>query len=226
MLAPQATIEARLHDHLRVEADAASDGRLQPRGARGGADGAVEQARAERAEEAPVHAAVRQQPHVPRVRVRQDRLRPVRRDRAAEAVRHRVERLVPGDPLEPARALRPHAAQRVQQAVRAVHAVQVLVDLRAQEALRERVVRIAADADRAAVLDVDRHHAGVRAVVRADDLQAAAARGGPSAGRFVAGLPFEHRLFDGSRPCGPGANRGSASAGRARPRPPAPPRPP
>ena len=178
MLAPQATMRRDVHDRLGVEADGC--GRRWPRSP--AAPALAQMVRSsrlapERAEEAPVHAAVRQQAHVPGVGVGQDRLR--RRARAIAPRKRcgdRVEGLVPGDALEPALALRPHAAQRVEDAIGAVDALQVLVDLRAQEALREAMVGVAADADRAAVLDVDRHHAGVRAVVRADDLQPAPCR--------------------------------------------------
>ena len=78
-----------------------------------------------------------------------------------------VERLVPRDrarscplPLGPTRR------SGVQQPVGVIRALEVAGDLRAEEAARERMVRIAGDADRAAVLDRDEHRAGVGAVVR------------------------------------------------------------
>ena len=147
MLAPQATIRrASTTASGSKPMRACRRSPCSPAAPARGADGAVEQARAERAEEAPVHAAVRRAgPCCPAYEYGRIDCGPCRRDRAAEAVRDRVERLVPGDALEPALALRPDAAQRVQQAVGAVHAVQVLVDLRAQEALREAVVGVAAD---------------------------------------------------------------------------------
>ena len=75
------------------------------------------------------------------------------------------ERVVPRDLLEPALALGPDPAQRVQQAVRAVDAIEEAVDLRAQLALAERVVGPPAQLDGDAVLDGDRPAARVRAVV-------------------------------------------------------------
>ncbi len=170
--------QPRLHDGLGVEADAAAHRGLVAGRAGRGADGAVEQAGAQQLEEAPVHGAVREKAHVARVRVGQDRLGPVALAGAAQAGRHQVEGLVPRDALEAPPALAPHALLRVQQALGAVDALQVAVDLGAQEALGEAVLRVAAQLDRAAVLDRHRHHARVGAVVGADDLQRATAGGG------------------------------------------------
>src|SRR5206468_12106200 len=69
-----------------------------------------------------------------------------------------VERLVPRDRREPARALRPDPAERAPDAIGAVDALQVVVDLGAEEALRETVLRVAADRDRAAVLHRSEEH--------------------------------------------------------------------
>ena len=90
-----------------------------------------------------------------------------RRCSARNRVGDLVERLVPGDLLEPAAALGPGAAQRVQHAVGAVDLVLVVVDLHAQPAAGERVLGVARDLGRPAVLDGDEHGAGVGAVVRA-----------------------------------------------------------
>lgn len=123
---------------------------------------------------------VREKAHVARVRVGQDRLGPVALAGAAQAGRHQVEGLVPRDALEAPPALAPHALLRVQQALGAVDALleERLTLLGAQEALGEAVLRVAAQLDRAAVLDRHRHHARVGAVVGADDLQRATAGGG------------------------------------------------
>ena len=121
-----------------------------------------------------------EQAHVAGVGVRQDRLR----RRARAIARGTGRRSVSSASSQEMRAkrpspLRPHAPHRVQDALGAVDALEVLVHLGAEEALREAVVGVAADRHRAAVLDLDRHHAGVGAVVRADDLRRAA----PAAGR-------------------------------------------
>src|SRR3989442_110650 len=78
--------------------------------------------------------------------------------------------LVPGDPLEAPLPLRAHALQGVEDAVRAVDAFEVAVDLGAEEAPGEAVLRVAAQGDRAVSLHGHGHHARVGAVVGADDL--------------------------------------------------------
>ena len=80
---------------------------------------------------------------------------PCSRGDRAQPLGDRAERLVPRDALEAALALAAHAPQRVQQAFGAVDALEVAVHLRAQEALREAVLGVAAERDRAAVLDLD-----------------------------------------------------------------------
>ena len=78
-----------------------------------------------------------------------------------------VQRLVPRDPLELARALRADAAQRVQQPVRRARVLEVAVDLRAQRAGGERVLAVAPQPHGLAVLDGHDPAAAVRAVERA-----------------------------------------------------------
>ena len=174
-------------DHrLGVEAHGLADRDRDAGGARAGADRAVEEARPQRAEEAAVHAAVREQPHVPGVGVGQDRLGTVGGDHAAEARGDGVEGLVPRDAREAPLALGPDALHRVQDAVGAVDALEVVVDLRAEEALGEPVIGVAAEAHRAAVLDVHGHDAGVGAVVGTDDLQPLARRRDRRHGAMVA----------------------------------------
>src|SRR6266511_131706 len=98
------------------------------------------------------------------------RSRPVGGDHLLEAGGHGAYGLVPGDPLEAPLPLRAHALQGVEDAVRAVDAFEVAVDLGAEEAPGEAVLRVAAQADRASSLHGHGHHAGVGAVVGADDL--------------------------------------------------------
>ena len=156
MLAPQARISRACTTASGSKPMRAADRRLVAGDAGAGADGPVEQARAERVEEAAVHAAVGEQAHVAGVRVGQDRLRPVLGGDRAQPLGDRAERLVPRDALEAPLALAAHAPQRVQQAVGAVDALEVAVHLGAEEALREAVVGVAAERDRAAVLDLHR----------------------------------------------------------------------
>ena len=78
-----------------------------------------------------------------------------------------AERLVPGDAAKLAAPFASGALQRIKHAIRAVDAVLVVVDLDAQAAARERVVRIAAHVYRLAVADGGDHGAGVRTIVRA-----------------------------------------------------------
>src|SRR5439155_11704411 len=74
---------------------------------------------------------------------------------------------LPGDLLEAALALGAHAPKRMQDPVRAVHAVEVVVDLGAEAAVRVRVGGRAGELDRAAVLDRHLPGATVGAIVRA-----------------------------------------------------------
>ena len=91
-------------------------------------------------------------------------------DHGLEARRDQVERFVPGDAGEAALALPADAAQGVEDPLGAVDALEVAVDLGAEEALGEAVVGIAAELHRPAPLDLDGHDAGVRTIVGAHDL--------------------------------------------------------
>src|SRR5204862_7738183 len=62
-------------------------------------------------------------------------------------------------------ALRADALQRSQDAIGVVRALDIARDRGAQGAVRRRMVRVAVDADRAAVVDGDEHRAGVGTVV-------------------------------------------------------------
>ena len=88
-----------------------------------------------------------------------------------------VERLVPGDrartvplPFGPTR----RSGVRRRSVV--IRALDVAIDLRAEEAARERMLGVAGDAHRAPVLDGDEHRAGVGAVVRTGAAHDAIAR--------------------------------------------------
>ena len=151
---------------LEMHADLAAVGHRQRLAAGAGADGAVEQRRAELVEEAQRHRLALHHPHRAGVAVRQHGLRLAGGD-GAQARRDRVERLVPGDALEAAAALGADALERMQHALGAVRALGVARHLVAQRAVRRRVVGIALHAHHAAVIDRDAQRAGVGAVVRA-----------------------------------------------------------
>ena len=65
--------------------------------------------------------------------------------------------------LRPFRSNPPH---RIQHAVRRVHAIQILRDLRAQKPARHRMRRITLNLGRAAVVDRDQDTASVRTIMR------------------------------------------------------------
>ena len=108
----------------------------------------------------------REQALVAGVAERQDRLAAVLVDDGVEA-RSAISAsaVVPRDRLELPAALGAGAAQRVQDAVGAVDAVEEAVDLRAQLAVAVGVVGVAAQLDGDAVVDGDRPAARVGAVV-------------------------------------------------------------
>ena len=165
---------------LDVHPDRRADHR-GPAGLAGGrADRAVEQRRAEPVEEAPVHRRVLQEAHRARVAVRAGspagRRSTPRSRRSASAIVSSASSQ--RDAREPALALAADAPHRMQHALVGVRAVEIARDLRAQHALRRRMVGRAADRDRAAVLDGRQHRAGVRTIVRAGAADDAAAGGG------------------------------------------------
>ena len=128
-----------------------------------GADRALELAGAERVHQPGAHQVALDQPHGAHVRVGQDRFAPELLACAAQARGHAVECVVPARPAQ----LSVHAHERVQDALIGVDAVEVVRDLSAQEADRDRMVGIPGDLDRAPVLDGHVHRAGIGTVVRA-----------------------------------------------------------
>ena len=100
------------------------------------------------------------------IAVGQDGGRTFARDDPLPAARYFVERLIPADRRELAIALGAGAAQRRKHPVLAVDPVLVIVDLDAQAALRERMVRVAAHIGDLAVDDRRQHRAGVGTIVR------------------------------------------------------------
>ena len=153
---------------LDVHADRRADGG-GPAGLAGRrADRAVEQRRAESMEEAAVHRRVLQEPHRAGVAVGKNGLRSGGRRRdGAEARGDRGQRLVPRDALETAFAFAADASHRMQHALVRVRPVEIARDLGAEHAARRRMIRRAANGDRAAVLDCRQQRARVGTVVRA-----------------------------------------------------------
>src|SRR5579859_911398 len=76
-------------------------------------------------------------------------------------------RLIPGDALELATALRPDAPHRIEQSVRSVDAVQIGTYLGAEPTARDRMCRVSGKAHGAPVAHLGQRGAGVGAVVRA-----------------------------------------------------------
>ncbi len=149
----------------RVEAEPVAVRHAHPVAHRRAADRPQQPARPEVVEEPAVETHHRQQALVAGVAERHDRLGTMAGDHVVEPRPDLGEGVVPGDRREPTLALGPDPAQRVQQALRAVDAIEEAVDLGAQLALAERVVGPPAQLDGDTGLDRDRPTAGVRAVV-------------------------------------------------------------
>src|SRR5262249_22022295 len=105
--------------------------------------------------------------------VRPDRLAAVAIDDGAPARRDLADRLVPADSLEPSLALWPDAAERMEQPVRELGVLEVVVHLHAQRTARVRVLAVAQELHGSPVLDGDDPAAGVGAVERADAVDVA-----------------------------------------------------
>ena len=164
--------QLRFVEALRVHADTGTKGDFHAYLAGRRTQRAIEQRRAELVEEAPVHRSVLHQPHGAGVAAGQDGLRLDSGD-LLELRRDGVERLVPGDALEPAFAFRTDAPHWMEHAIPGVGAVKIARDLGAQRALGERHVLRALHLYRNAVLHADVHAARVGTVMRAggvDDL--------------------------------------------------------
>jgi hypothetical protein len=116
--------------------------------------------------EPPIHGGALHEPHRARVGVRQDRLGSVRRlcDRA-QAFRHLVERFVPAHPGKASAPFGADAPHWVEQSIAMIGPFDVPVDLGAEKAAGEWMVRIARNLHRAPSLDRHEHRACVGAVV-------------------------------------------------------------
>ena len=161
----------RVHEALRIDTRRVPDRQQIGRAGARIAEGALEHGGAELVEQRitdvePVDDALGAE-----IAVRQDRLRAVLGDDPFPARRDRPDRFVPANAFELLGSLGADALHRVEHALVAVDALLVVVDLDAQPPARERMIRIAADGDRLAVLDGCNHRTCIRAVVwaRADD---------------------------------------------------------
>lgn len=167
----------RLGEAFRIDAAGGPD-REQPGGGRTArAESFFQHARAQLVEKRVADGQALKGALVAQVVVGKNRFRAVLVDEGGPAGLDLVQRLVPGNPLEPARAFRPHAAQRIQHALRIVVMVVEILELGAKAAPRERMIGIAAHIDQPVVFDFVEHRAGVRAIVGA----------GAENGSFLAG---------------------------------------
>src|SRR3954471_5282672 len=83
-----------------------------------------------------------------------------------EPRRYLVDRLIPGDPNERSGALPAHAPEGIQQPIAMVRALEISVDLCAEKAVGERMVRVAYDPRRSSAFDGDTRRACIGAIVR------------------------------------------------------------
>jgi hypothetical protein len=108
-----------------------------------------------------------QEPHGSEVEVREHGFAAVRGDRLPQAAGDDVERLIPARTPEAAVGLRPVPDQRLEQPILGVDAIEVVGHLSAEEAGRDRMLRIAGHVGRPAlVVHRHQHRATVRTIMR------------------------------------------------------------
>ncbi len=160
-------------DHVAVDGVGVGHGPARAQGgidgifSRRAADGPVELAGPQAVPEAAAADAHVDQAQCAAVAVGQDSRRAIVGDDAPPVVADLADCFVPGDGRPLARALRPHAAQRVGQPVGVVDVLQVGAHLAADPAVGDGVVGVAIEGHGAAVDDLDDGAAGVGAVVGA-----------------------------------------------------------
>ena len=129
--------------------------------------------------ETAIHRRALQQAHRPGVRVWQDRLRTVARCRdRTQSLADLGQRALPRDWREPATALGADAPQRRDEAPFVLGALDVAIHLRAEESLREWMLRVAGDTNRPSILHGHEHRARVGTVVRTGAAHHSVARNG------------------------------------------------
>ena len=157
---------AGMDEALRVDRRGRAAGHEEGGDGGGIAEGPLGHGRAELVEEGVAGVQPVQDALGAEIAVGQDGGGPVALDDFGPAARNLLEGLVPADRLKLSGALRAGPAQRGEHPVLAVDPVLVVVDLDAQAALCERMVRVAAHVDDFAVADRGQHRAGVGAIVR------------------------------------------------------------
>src|SRR3954467_4947017 len=90
----------------------------------------------------------------------------LREDRSPP-LRDLANRVIPRDPGPLTASFRTGPAQRVLQAVRGIDAVQIWAHLGTKPTLREGMIGVPVEANRAAIPHLDQSGAGVRAIMRA-----------------------------------------------------------
>src|SRR5207249_4585903 len=118
-------------------------------------------------ESAPGAVDALEEPHAARPHVRPDGRPTELADDALEPLGDLVEGRLPGDPLEVVGALRTDAPHRVEEPLGRLRVRDVVVELVAQDAAREGVIRIAFEPHGPAIAHGDHPATGVRAVHRA-----------------------------------------------------------
>ena len=159
--------EAAVYDLLGIDAGPGADGRGESRRGDGTADVPLEFRAAHRSKEPPVERFHLNEPLRASGAVGQDRFGSRFRGNRLEPRADVGERLVPGDTNEIPLTLPADALQRVQHAIGVVHALEVVIHLRAERAAGERVRLIARQLYGRPVPHFDDPRAGVRTVVPA-----------------------------------------------------------
>ena len=184
-------------DLLGIDAGPGADGRGEPGRGDGTADVPLEFRAAHRSKEPPVERFHLNEPLRASGAVAQDRFGSRFRGNRLEPRADVGERLVPGDTNEIPLTLPAFALQRVQHAIGVVHALEVVIHLRAERAAGERVRPIARQLYGRPIPHFDNPRAGVRTVVPARAAHRPQRRGGGEH-RFLG-----HRSQDFRRRQGP-----------------------
>ncbi len=141
--------------------------RQQPGGARAlAAEGALAHRGAHAIEEGIAAVQSVHQTLMAEIAVGDDCLRPVLGDDGFPARGDFAQRLVPGDAFELLGALGADAAERIEQAVRVVVTLLIVLELHAQAAARHWMIGVAPDPLQHTALNLKQHRAGVGAVMR------------------------------------------------------------
>src|SRR5262249_32976635 len=153
----------------RIDGRPRAEGDVAPGRPCRGTDGPVEKRGAQPMEEAAVETRAMQLAHGAGVAVGQDALRAIggvgdRRGLGCNS----FDRLSPGNAAKLALAFRADANHWILQSLRMIDALEVAGHLLAKVAIRERMVRVAPQLHRPAILDGDQEAARVRAIMRAN----------------------------------------------------------